>query len=98
MPTIMGIQAVSLALINRLRFRCDPDENNRCVCRSGCTEHSFLEAGGIDASEFFVNDQKVLLVSSKINCTINERTAAHPVSENFHRLKICATRWDGDRD
>ena len=30
-PTIMGIQAVSLALINRLRFRCDPDETNRCA-------------------------------------------------------------------
>ena len=66
-PTIMGIQAVALALINRLRFRCDPDENNRCVCRSGCIQHCLLEAGGVDASEFVVNDQKVLLVSSKIN-------------------------------
>ena len=67
-PTIMGIQAISLALINRLRFRCDPDENNRCVCRSGCTEHSLLDAGAVDAHEFTVGDgQKVLLVSSKIN-------------------------------
>ena len=66
-PTIMGIQAISLALINRLHFRCGPDENSRCVCRSGCTEHSLLDAGGVDASEFVVNDQKVLLVSSKIN-------------------------------
>ena len=66
-PTIMGVQAVALALISRLRFRCDPDENNRCVCRSGCTEHALTESGGIDASEFVVNDQKVLLVSSKIN-------------------------------
>ena len=66
-PTIMGIQAVALALINRLRFRCVPDENNRCVCVSGCTEHSLAEAGGVDASEFVINDQKVLLVSLKIN-------------------------------
>ena len=68
LPTTVGVQAVALELmINRLRFRCDPDENNRCVCRSGCTEHALTESGGIDASEFVVNDQKVLLVSSKIN-------------------------------
>ena len=65
-PTIMGIQAVALALISRLRWRCFPDENNRCVCVSGCTEHALIpEAGGIASSEFVINDQKVLLVSSK---------------------------------
>ena len=66
-PSIMGIQAVCLALINRLRFRCEPDENNRCVGRSGCTEHALTESAGIDAAEFVVNDTKVLLVSSKVN-------------------------------
>ena len=66
-PTIMGIQAISLALISRLRWRCYPDENGRCTMVSGCTEHSLTESGGIDASEFVINDQKVLLVSSKIN-------------------------------
>ena len=66
-PTIMGIQAIALALISRLRWRCYPDENGRCTMVSGCTKHSLTESGGIDASEFVINDQKVLLVSSKIN-------------------------------
>ncbi len=63
----MGVQAIALALIPRLRWRCYPDENGRCTMVSGCTEHSLTESGGIDASEFVINDQKVLLVSSKIN-------------------------------
>ena len=66
-PTIMGVQAIALALISRLRWRCYPDENGRCTMISGCTEHALQESGGIDASEFVINDQKVLLVSSKIN-------------------------------
>ena len=65
-PGIMGIQAIALALISRLRWRY-PDENGRCTMVSGCTEHSLTESGGIDASEFVINDQKVLLLSSKIN-------------------------------
>ena len=63
----MGVQAIALALISRLRWRCYPDENGRCIMVSGCPEHSLIENGGIDASEFVINDQKVLLVSSKIN-------------------------------
>ncbi len=66
-PTIMGVKAISLALISRLRWRCYPDENGKCTMVSGCTEHSLTESGGIDASEFVINDQKLLLVSSKIN-------------------------------
>ena len=66
-PTIMGVQAIALALISRLRWRCYPDENGKCTMVSGCTEHALTESGGIDASEFVINDQKVLLVSSKIN-------------------------------
>ncbi len=66
-PSTMGIQSIALALISRLRWRCYPDENGRCTMVSGCTEHSLTESGGIDASEFVINDQKVLLVSSKIN-------------------------------
>jgi hypothetical protein len=67
-PTIMGIQAISLALIARLRWRCFPDpDTGRCTVVSGCTEHALTESGGIDASEFVINDQKLLLVSSKIN-------------------------------
>ncbi len=66
-PSIMGVQAIALALISRLRWRCYPDENGRCTMVSRCTEHSLTESGGIDASEFVINDQKDLLVSSKIN-------------------------------
>ena len=67
-PTIMCAQAIGLALIGRLRWRCYPDpETGRCTMLSGCTEHSLQENGGVDASEFCINDQKVLLVSSKIN-------------------------------
>ena len=67
-PTIMGCQAIALALISRLRWRCYPDpDTGRCTMVSGCTEHSLQDSGGIDASEFVINDQKLLLVSSKIN-------------------------------
>ena len=66
-PSIMGLQAIALALISRLRWRCYPDETGKCTMISGCTEHALTESGGIDASEFVLNDQKVLLVSSKIN-------------------------------
>ena len=67
-PTIMGVQAVALALIRRLRWRCFPNpETGRCQMVSGCTEHSLAESGGVDAQEFVIADQKVLLVSGKIN-------------------------------
>ncbi len=66
-PTIMGVQAIALALISRLRWRCYPDADGRCSMVSGCTEHSLQDSGGIDAQEFVIADQKVLLVSGKIN-------------------------------
>ena len=67
-PAIMGVQAIALALISRLRWRCYPDpETGRCSMVSGCTEHSLQDSGGIDAQEFVIADQKVLLVSGKIN-------------------------------
>ena len=67
-PVVMGVQAIALALISRFRYRCYPDpETGRCQMVSGCTEHSLQDAGGIDAQEFVVADQKVLLVSGKIN-------------------------------
>ena len=67
-PTIMGVQAIALALIARLRWRCFPDpDTGRCTVVSGCTEHALTESGGVDAAEFVINDQKLLLVSSKIN-------------------------------
>ena len=67
-PCIMGAQAICLALISRLRWRCFPDpETGRCQMVSGWTEHSLAEAGGVDAQEFVIADQKVLLVRGKIN-------------------------------
>ena len=67
-PTIMGVQAIALALISRLRWRCYPDpDTGRCTMVSGCTEHALQEAGGIDTQEFVVNDQKVILISGRIN-------------------------------
>ena len=67
-PTILGVQAIALALISRLRWRCFPEpESGRCQMVSGCTEHSLLDNGGVDCAEYIINDQKVLMVSSKIN-------------------------------
>ena len=65
---IMGGQAVLLAIISRLRFRCLPDpETGRCVCVSGCSEVPLQDShDAVDAHEYVVGgEQKVLLVSSK---------------------------------
>ena len=67
-PSIMGAQAIALALIARLRWRCFPDaETGRCTMVSGCTEHSMVPSSDtVHAEEFVVgSDQRVLLVSSK---------------------------------
>ena len=67
-PTIVAANSVALALIARLRWRCYPDpDTGRCQMVSGCTEHSLTENSGVDAQEFVIADQKVLLVSGKIN-------------------------------
>ena len=66
-PVIMGAQAIALALIGRLRWRCYQQDDGTCRMVSGCTEHSLQDGGGIDAHEFIIADQKVLLVSGKIN-------------------------------
>ena len=55
-PTIVAANSVALALISRLRWRCYPNENGKCTMVSGCTEHALTESGGIDASEFVIND------------------------------------------
>ena len=65
---VMGGQAVLLALISRIRWRCFPDaETGRCTMVSGCTEAQLVpSADSIDCQEFVVGkDQKVLVVSSK---------------------------------
>ncbi len=65
---IMGGQAVLLAVISRLRFRCLPDpETGRCVCLSGCSEFPLQDSHeAVDAHEYVVGGgNKVLLVSSK---------------------------------
>ena len=59
---IMGAQAVVLALIARVRWRCDNSGN----CHSGCTEHSLTPSSEtIDVHEYVVGDSKVLVVSPK---------------------------------
>ena len=65
-PSIMGAQAIALALISRLRWRCLPDENGKCICLSGCTEAQLVSGDSVDAHEYEVgNGQKVLVISAK---------------------------------
>ena len=65
-PTIMGAQAIALALISRLRWRCLPDENGKCICLSGCTEAQLVSEDSVDCHEYEVgNGQRVLVVSAK---------------------------------
>ena len=60
---VMASQAVLLALVGRIRWRCHDDG----TCTSGCTESSLVPASdSVHAEEFVVGaDQRVLLVSSK---------------------------------
>ena len=65
---IMGAQAVLLAAIARLRFKCFPDtETGRCTCLSGCSEIPLQDShDAVDAHEYTIgNGQRVLLVSQK---------------------------------
>ena len=65
-PGIMGVQAILLALINRLRWRCLPDVNGKRICLSGCTEAQLVSSDSVDAHEYEVgNGQKVLVISAK---------------------------------
>ena len=68
LAALMAGQAVLLALIGRLRFRCLPDpETGKCVCLSGCSEIPVADQHEmIEAREYEVGQgQRVLLVSSK---------------------------------
>ena len=65
---VMASQAVVLALIFRVRWRCFPDpETGRCTMVSGCTDQSLMPASDSVQAEEVVSgaDQRVLLVSSK---------------------------------
>ena len=65
-PTIMGVQAIALALISRLRWRCLPDESGKCICMSGCTEGQLVSSDSVDAHEYEVgNGQRALLVAAR---------------------------------
>ena len=64
-PVIMGVQAVALALVARLRWRCFPDENGKCICMSGCTEGYLISGDSVDAHEYEVGGSKVLVISAK---------------------------------
>ena len=63
LAVVMAAQAVLLALVSRVRWRCHEDG----TCTSGCTEQSLVPSSdAIDCQEFVVgNDQRVLVVSSK---------------------------------
>ena len=68
LAALMAGQAILLALIGRLRFRCMPDqETGRSVVSSGCSEVPLIDQHElIDARLYEVGSgQKVLLVSSK---------------------------------
>ena len=67
LATIMGGQAVLLAMITRLRFRCLPDDNGKCICLSGCSEVPLIDSHeAVEAQEYVIGpEQKVLLVSGK---------------------------------
>ena len=60
---VMASQAVLLALIARVRWRCHEDG----TCISGCTDQSLAPSSdSVHAEEVVVgSDQRVLLVSSK---------------------------------
>ena len=60
---VMAAQAVLLALVSRVRWRCHEDG----TCTSGCTEQSLVPSSdSVHAEEFVIgSDQRVLLVSSK---------------------------------
>ena len=68
LAVIMGSQAILLAIISRLRYRCFPDESGKCVMMSGCSEVPLNDSHeSVDAHEFTVGSgQKVLLVSGKV--------------------------------
>ena len=68
LAALMAGQAVVLALIGRLRYRCLPDpDTGKCICLSGCSEVPLTDQHElIEAREYEVGSgQKVLLVSSK---------------------------------
>ena len=60
-----GAQAIALALIGRLRWRCFPDEDGKCICLSGSTEGQLVSGETVDAHEYEVGGSKVLVVSAK---------------------------------
>ena len=63
---VMGCQAVMLALVSRVRWRCHEDG----TCTSGCTEQSLVPSSDtVECQEFVVgNDQRILVVSGNEGC------------------------------
>ena len=63
LAVVMAAQAVLLALVSRVRWRCHEDG----TCTSGCTEQSLVPSSeSVDCQEFQIGtDQKVLVISSK---------------------------------
>ena len=64
---VMAAQAALLACISRLRFRCVPDENGRCVVSSGCSE---VPLPGADEEDivthmYDLNGRNALIVTAR---------------------------------
>ncbi len=64
---IMGAQAVLLALISRVRWRCYQDDEGACRMVSGCTEFSLSENHSevVTEEHELSNGARVLVVSTK---------------------------------
>ena len=59
--------AILLAIISRLRFRCLPDKDGKCVCQSGCSE---VPLPGADEEEtvcqqYDLNGRTALVVTAR---------------------------------
>ena len=59
--------SIVLAIISRLRFRCLPDKDGKCVCQSGCSE---VPLPGADEEEivchqYDLNGRTALVVTAR---------------------------------
>ena len=62
LAAVMGAQAIALALIARVRWRCHEDG----TCTSGCTEHNLSPSSEtVDVHEWRGGGQQGLVVSAK---------------------------------
>ena len=58
---------IVLAVISRLRFRCLPDKDGKCVCQSGCSEVALPGADEeeIVCHQYDLNGKTALVVTAR---------------------------------